>query len=143
MTESLLTLLLRLAGAGLIALALVHLLIGKHLRWREDVAQLTPVNRAIFHVHTLFICLMLVLMGLPCLLDPAVFLQPSRAAAWLAWSFAGFWGTRLYCQWFVYGWELWRGKRRETFLHGIFTCLWLALTVLFAACGFWQSGWRG
>lgn len=141
--ESLLTLLLRLAGIGLIALAFVHVVIGKHLRWREDAAQLTPVNRAIFHVHALFICLVLVMMGLPSLLDPATFLTPTRAGAWLAWSFAAFWVARLYCQWFVYGWELWRGKRRETLIHWLFSFIWLALTVLFGACGCWQLGWRG
>lgn len=143
MTESLLTILLRIAGAGLITLAIAHVFIGRHLRWREDAAQLTPVNRAVFHVHTLFICLVLVLMGLPCLLDAAVFLEPTRAGRWLSWSFAAFWGTRLFCQWFVYETALWRGKSFETFVHWLFTFLWFSLTALFAFCAAWQHGWRG
>jgi hypothetical protein len=48
-----LTLLLRIAGSGLILLALVHIPIGRHLKWREDAARLTPVNASIFRVHTL------------------------------------------------------------------------------------------
>lgn len=143
MTESHLVLLLRITGTGLIALAIAHVFIGQHLRWREDVAQLTPVNRAVFHVHTLFICLVLVLMGLPCLLEPTIFIEPTRAGRWLAWSCAAFWGARLYCQWFVYDAALWRGKRFETCIHWLFTFLWLALAALFALCAAWQHGWRG
>lgn len=137
----LLPLLLRIAGVGLIALALLHIPIGRHLKWRDDVARLTSVNATIFHVHTFFICLVLVLMGLPCVLDPHAFLERSRAGAWAAWSLAFFWAVRLYCQWFVYRADLWRGKRMETGMHWWFTFVWLALTALFCVCGAVQVGW--
>lgn len=140
MTE-LLALLLRIAGAGLILLALLHIPIGKRLRWKEDCKQLTPVNETVFHVHTFFICIVLVMMGLPCLLQPAIFLTPTPAGTWLTWSFAAFWFIRLYCQWFVYRADLWRGKRMETAVHWWFTFIWTALTALFAACGAVQGGW--
>jgi hypothetical protein len=99
------------------------------------------VNASIFRVHTFFICLVLVMMGLPCVIDPAVFLEKSRASAWLAWSFSVFWTTRLFFQWFVYPRELWHGKKIETLLHLGFTLLWTALAGLFALCGLWQIGW--
>src|SRR5437867_1983492 len=108
---------LRIAGVGLILLALSHVPISRHLKWREDVAQLTPVNASIFHVHNFFICVVLAMMGLPCVLDPMMFLEKSRAAKWVTWSFASFWAIRLYFQWFVYGADLWRGKRMETCVH--------------------------
>ena len=136
-----LAILLRIAGAGLILLAVLHIPIGRHLKWREEAARLTPVNQSIFHVHGFFICVVLVMMALPCVFDPRVFLEKSRGGAWLAWSFAGFWAIRLYCQWFVYSMDLWRGKRMETWMHGWFTLVWLALTVLFAASGAVQVGW--
>ena len=136
-----LPILLRIAGVGLLLLAVLHVPIGRHLQWREDAARLTPVNESIFHVHAFFICLVLVMMALPCLCDPAVFLEKSRAGAWLAWSFAAFWTTRLYFQWFVYRADLWRGKRTETWMHGWFTLVWTALAALFAACGSVQAGW--
>jgi len=135
--------LLRIAGTGLILLALVHIPIGRHLKWREDAARLTPVNASIFRVHTLFICLVLVMMGLPCVLDPLVFLEKSRAAKWMTWSFSAFWFTRLYVQWFVYEVDLWRGKRMETTVHWWFTLVWAALALLFATCGLHQAGWIG
>lgn len=137
----LLPLLLRLAGAGLILLALLHVPIGHKLRWAEDCKNLTPANAAIFRVHTFFICLVLVMMGAPSLLEPGVLLNPSRAGGWLAWSITGFWTARLYCQWFVYRAELWRGKRMETAIHWIFTFVWLALATVFGLCGCVQAGW--
>ena len=140
MTEGLLTVALRLAGAGLILLAVLHVPIARHLRWRDDAARLTPTNAAIFRVHAFFICVVLVMMGLPCAVDPRVFLERSRAGAWLAWSFAAFWTIRLYCQWFVYPADLWRGRRMETAMHWWFTLVWAALAAVFAACGLWQLG---
>jgi len=140
MTDALI-ILLRVAGAGLILLAALHRPFGRHLRWREDATRLSPINASIFRVHSFFICFILVMMGLPCLLEPPVFLEKSGAGAWLAWSFSAFWTTRLFCQWFVYPKNLWRGKRFETIVHALFTILWLFLAVLFAACAMWQRAW--
>lgn len=138
---ALLSLALRVAGAGLITLALMHGPISRRLGWRSDAERMSPVNASIFRVHAFFICLVLVGMGLPCLLDPAVFLEPSRAGSWICWGCAVFWGARLWCQWLVYPVDLWRGKPLETRLHWIFTGLWTALTALFTVCGLRQSGW--
>lgn len=138
---ALLTFLLRVAGAGLILLALAHIPIARRLNWRDDVSRLTPVNAAIFHVHAFFICVILVIMGLPCVLEPAVFLERTRAGAWLSWSLAGFWMIRLYCQHFVYPADLWRGRSMETALHWWFTGVWTGLAALFTTCGAWQAGW--
>jgi hypothetical protein len=132
---------LRVAGVGLILLAALHHPIGRHLKWSEDGARLSPVNASIFRVHMFFICLILVIMGLPCLIDPAVFLERTRAGAWLAWSFAGFWAFRLYCQWFVYERALWLGQAFETRMHWLFTFIWVSLTGLFTWCGCLQAGW--
>ncbi len=101
MTETL-AILLRIAGAMLLALAALHEPICRRLKWREEAVLLSPVNAAIFHVHALFIGLIVFLMGLPCLADPGAFLEKSRGGAWLAWTFAVFWTTRLYVQWFVF-----------------------------------------
>jgi hypothetical protein len=140
MTE-LLSPILRIAGAGLIALALLHAPIARRLRWREEVARMSPVNADIFRVHNFFLCLVLVAMGLPCLFEPSLLVDRSRAGAWAAWMLSAFWAARLYCQWFVYRRELWRGKKFETTIHWIFTFMWLGLTTLFTLCAARQSGW--
>lgn len=135
------TIFLRIAGLGLIALAILHVPIARHLRWKEDAARMSETNADIFHVHAFFICVALTLMGLPCLLDPAVFLEKSRSGAWGAWSLAAFWALRLWCQWFVYRRTLWQGKRFETAMHWFFSAIWLGLTTLFGICAAHQSGW--
>lgn len=136
----LLTILLKVAGCGLIALALLHVPISQKLRWREEARQMSETNGSIFLVHAFFICVVLLLMGLPCVFESSLFLEPTRAGRWLCWSLAGFWALRLYCQWFVYPASLWRGKRMETAMHGLFSVIWFMLTGLFTACGLVQSG---
>ena len=135
-----LTVLLRIAGAGLIALAVMHVPVSRRLRWAEEAALLMPANGAIFKVHAFFICLVLVLMGLPCLVEPGIFLERTRAGLWASWALASFWAIRLYCQWFVYEAELWRGKRLETRVHYWMTLVWASLAGVFAACGLVQAG---
>jgi len=138
-----LTILLRLAGGGLILLAILHIPIGRRLKWKEDAKNLSPENEQIFHVHAFFVCLCLVLMGLPCLVAPEIFIEPSAAGRWLAGSLAAFWTVRLYCQFFVYRADLWRGKRLETFMHWWFSVVWLSLAALFGACLLLQLGLLG
>jgi hypothetical protein len=43
-----------------------------------------------------------------------------------------FWATRLYCQFFVYRPELWRGNTLHTMAHVLFTLLWTLLTAVYA-----------
>jgi len=138
-----LEILLRIAGAGLVMLAFLHIPIGRKLRWREDGRKLSPENEQVFHVHTFFVCLTVILMALPCLFAPYVFLMKSEAGKWIAGSFALFWAVRLYCQFFVYRSDLWSGKRLETFVHWCFALIWLALALVFGACFLVQRGWIG
>jgi hypothetical protein len=132
---------LRVAGAGLLLLALLHVPIARRLAWRQEAARMSPFNAAVFHVHTAFICLVLVGIGLPGAIEPAVFLERGRAAAWGCWTLTVFWALRLWCQCFVYRRSWWRGRRLETALHWWFTLVWVFLTALFGACAAWHAGW--
>ena len=123
---------LRIVGASLIALSLAHVLFAKHLRWKEDAARLTPINRQIFHVHAFFICLIVLMMGLLCLLAPQRLAEPTPLARLVLIGLVIFWGTRLVFQWFVYDSSLWRGHRGNTFVHFAFTILWSYYTFVFA-----------
>lgn len=135
-----LIILLRAAGAGMMLLAVVHIPMSRQLGWREDAARMSPANESIFHVHTFFVCVMLAIMGVRALFAPQIFIEHTVAAAWLSWTYAVVWALRLYVQWFVFPAALWRGKRFETIMHGLFTVIWTALTVLFVTCGLVQSG---
>lgn len=134
---------LRVAGAGMILLALLHIPIGRHLKWKEEAARMSQLNATVFHVHEFFVCLVLVGMGLPSLLEPTLFFEDSRASAWGAWSITAFWLARLGCQWFVYQPSWWRGKRTETLLHWWFTGVWTFLIAVYGLCGAWHAGWVG
>ena len=136
-----LAILLRLCGAGLIVLGLLHLPIARHLKWREDAARMSELNATVFHVHTFFLVLVLLMMGLPALVDPLTFLEPSRAAKWGCWSLVVFWTLRLIFQWTVYKPAWWKGKRFETRMHWFFSFVWLLLVALFGACAAVQQGW--
>lgn len=138
-----LEILLRIAGAGLIALAFLHVPIARRLRWREEAALMSELNAAVFHAHTFFVCLVLFGMGLPALVEPSVFTTPSRAALWGCGFLAIFWTLRLVAQWSHYRPSWWRGKPFETAMHWLFTGVWLFLAGLFGTCTALQAGWIG
>lgn len=124
--------LLRIAGASMLLLSLAHLYFTRLFDWRNDAARMQlPLNRQIFHVHTFFICLVLILMGLLCLIWPMELLNSTRLARLVNIGFAIFWGIRLFSQWFVYDRSLWIGKMKETAAHIVFTILWIFYTLLF------------
>jgi hypothetical protein len=128
---------LRIAGALQILLALLHLAFPKRFHWKEELAGLSLLNRQMFHVHTFFICLVLVLFGALSLLAPESLLEPSRLARLVLGGIATFWGIRLICQWFVYDRALWRGQAFNTVMHGVFTVLWLYLTAVYLGVMLW------
>lgn len=131
---------LRLTGMSLIALALAHVAFAKRLGWKDDFANVSLVNRQIFYVHCLFLCLTLILMGLLCLVWPETLLHASPLGRIVAGGLCLFWLCRLLAQWLVYDSRLWRGKRFETWVHVIFTGVWTYYTALFGAV--WWSQWN-
>ena len=132
---------LRLIGACLIVQSFAHIHLHRRLKWREEAARMSPFNAAVFHVHIFFVCLVLVMMGLPLLVDPGLLLEKSRAGAWASWLLCIFWATRLWCQCVTYDPRWWQGLKFETAMHRLFTFVWLALTVIFGLCGALQAGW--
>jgi hypothetical protein len=123
---------LHVVGLSLILLALAHVDFSKRFHWQEELARVSLLNRQIFFVHSFFVCLVLVQMGLLCLLAPQTLLAPSPLGLYVTAGFTVFWTIRLWSQWFVYDWRLWMGKRLETFMHIIFTALWSYYVAVFA-----------
>ena len=128
-----LELLLRVAGALQIVLAALHLTFPKRFRWEAELARLSLLNRQMFLVHTMFLCLVLVLFGSLSLFSPRELLEPTRLARLVLGGIATFWALRLVVQWFVYDRSLWRGDRFRTLVHVGFTVLWAYLTAVYAA----------
>jgi hypothetical protein len=125
-------LLLRIAGALQIGLAAIHVFFPARFNWREELARLSLLNRQVFVVHTVFICVVLLLMGALSLLAPQALLENSALSRLVLGGFAAFWGLRLLFQWFVYDSRLWRGDRFNTTVHVVFSAMWIYLTGVYA-----------
>lgn len=122
--------LLIIAGSMQVALAFAHLAFPARFRWKEEAARMSRLNEQIFHVHTFFLCLALVLFGVW-----TAVLAPQLAAgdhAILSGGIAFFWFCRLIAQWFIYDTALWRGKTFETIVHIGFSLIWIFFTGLYA-----------
>ena len=130
---------LRIAGAIQIALVLLHFVFPQRFHWREELARLSLLNRQIFHVHTIFICLVMVLLGALSLCAPEALLEPTRLSRLVLTGIAVFWAARLVCQWFVYDVSLWRGQTFNTVMHGVFTVIWIYLTGVYALVRYSQA----
>ena len=123
---------LRLAGALQIALAALHVVFPKRFNWKEELGRISLLNRQMFVVHTVFICVVLVLFGSLSLLAPHALLDPTPLSRLVLGGIAAFWGLRLVVQLFVYDVRLWRGDRFNTVVHVAFCMLWAYLVAVYA-----------
>ena len=82
------------------------------------------------YVHTFFIALVLLLMGILCLMATHELVN-NPLGKLLDWGLGIFWLTRLLIQFFGYSTTLWKGKAFETTVHVVFTGLWSYLSAVF------------
>lgn len=121
---------LQLAGSLLVALAVLHLGFPKRFRWSETLQPLDLLHRQMMKVHTFFIALTVLLMGVLCLVA-APDLVHTPLGKLVSRGMGLFWALRLAVQLFVYSPRLWKGKPFETSMHVVFTALWVYLAVVF------------
>jgi hypothetical protein len=121
---------LKIIGAILILLALIHSVFPKYFHWEKELELLSLVNKQMMKVHTLFIALTLLLMGILCITSTTELITTNLGKQ-ISIGFGIFWGVRLFIQFFGYSTKLWRGKTFETIIHIIFTFLWTYLTWTF------------
>ena len=125
---------LQLIGYLLVLLALIHIGFPTYFGWKKDLAGLSLINRQMMYVHTFFIFLTVLLMGLLCIHNTAdLLLSPLGHVICLGFSF--FWAVRLFFQLFVYSPRLWQGKIFETAIHILFTLLWTYFSWVFLVVG--------
>ncbi len=133
-------LLLQAAGIAQIVLALLHLYFPKRFRWKEEAALMSRLNEQIFHVHTFFVCLVLVLFGLLSLFLPSELLRGDLLARSVSGGISFFWFCRFFAQLFVYDSALWRGRTLETTMHFFFIFFWSGLSTIYALPVFFSGG---
>jgi len=120
----------KISGIILIALALLHVGFPGYFQWKKELSLLSVINRQMMVVHTFFIALTVFLMGLICLTSAAE-LTGTPLGKNLSLGLGIFWTLRLVVQFFGYSPELWKGKAYETFMHLLFSLLWIYLSATF------------
>lgn len=121
---------LQVIGILLIILSLLHIVFPRYFNWKAELAALSLVNRQMMGVHTFFIALMVLLMGILCLTESNA-LVGTPLGKKVALGLAVFWTARLLVQFFGYSPALWRGKPFETAIHFIFSVFWVYLSGVF------------
>jgi len=57
---------IKIIGALLVVLAFIHIIFPKYFDWENDLKTLSLINKQIIQVHTFFIALTVLFMGLLC-----------------------------------------------------------------------------
>jgi len=109
---------------------LVHVIFPKYFNWKNELQQLSLVNRQMMTVHTFFIALTVFLIGLLCATSGRE-LVATNLGQNISLGLGVFWAVRLFFQLFIYSTKLWKGKTMETTVHILFIGLWIYLSVVF------------
>jgi hypothetical protein len=121
---------LKLTGYLMIALAFLHLIFPTRFKWKDELNGLSLINKQLMYVHTFFIALVVLLMGIFCIYSAGDLISTVLGRQ-LCFGLFIFWGIRLAFQFFVYSADLWKGKRFETWVHVLFSLLWAYFTTVF------------
>jgi hypothetical protein len=114
----------KIIGVLQIFLALIHIPFPTYFNWKQELKSLSLINRQIMIVHTIFIALIVFLIGILSIFksDELIY-NPFGKIISLGIGF--FWFVRLLIQFFGYSSSLWKGKRFETFIHLLFSFMWI------------------
>jgi hypothetical protein len=134
---------LRVAGATLIFLALLHAAFPRRFKWHEETARLSPLNRQMFFVHSFFIAVTLALFGVLSFVIAGSLAAPSAVSRTVLGGFVVFWLLRLLTQLFVYDASLWRGDRFNTAVHVLLAAFWTYLVSVYGTALWVQTAAAG
>ena len=129
---------LKICGVIMIVLALIHGVFPRYFDWKNDLGSLKLINRQVMYVHTFFIAVIVLLMGILCLTSAREIVETDLGRK-IALGFGVFWLLRLLIQFFGYSSELWRGRVFETTIHIIFAVLWTYFSIVFLLIYFQTS----
>ena len=124
---------LQIVGSLMVLLALIHIRFPNYFKWKEEFRTVSLLNRQMMYIHTLFLAVVLLLMGVLCV-SSAEALISTPLGNRICVGLGLFWLLRLIIQFWGYSSLLWRGKSFETTVHVIFSLLWTYFTIVcFAA----------
>jgi hypothetical protein len=127
---------IQIAGALHLVVAAANFLLPGMLRYRENLAKVSPIIRQIFLVHALYIVLVLVGFGIICLLFPADLSGANSLGKFMSGFLAVFWSLRVVIQFGFYD----RATKREHPVGTLFfNFVFLYFAVTFLAATFLQK----
>lgn len=111
-------LLLRFVALLQAGLAVLSLLLPRIMKWKPEIARMSPLVRDVFTIHSWFIALTLVIWAvLTWRFAPEMAHTPSDLSRWLCAAIGSFWGIRCVLQWTHYSPVHWRGILSRTVIH--------------------------
>jgi hypothetical protein len=124
---------LRIVGVAMAALVAINVYVPRRFNWRDELAQLSLLNRQVFVAHAIFLVLTLALTSVLLLAYADALLQPSALGRAVLAGLTIFWTLRMVMQWGFYSPAIWRGHRFNTAMHCVFSALWVYVSGVFAA----------
>lgn len=121
---------LKITGVLLIVLSLIHAIFPKYFNWKQELKSLSIINKQLMYVHSFFIALVILLMGVLCLTSANELIETTLGKR-MSLGLGIFWTTRLFIQFFGYSAIVWKGKTFETTVHVLFSLLWAYLSIIF------------
>lgn len=121
---------LKIIGTLLSILAFIHIGFPKYFDWKTELKSLSLINKQMMTVHTFFIALVVLMIGLLCLTCSSELINTDLGKK-ISLGLGVFWSVRLVFQLFVYSPKLWKGKIFETAMHILFTIFWIYMSSLF------------
>lgn len=121
---------LKFIGLCLILLGLVHAIFPRQFNWKRELSSLSIVNREMVYVHTFFIAITLLLIGILCLTS-ATDIISSTFGKRVSLGLSIFFSLRFLAQFFGYSSDTWKGKTIETAIHILFAIFWAYITAIF------------
>ncbi len=127
---------LKILGYLFVILAFAHAFFSKYFNWKQELNQISLINKQMMEVHTFFIALIVLGIGLLNIFYSHELITNSLGKP-ISFGLFIFWLIRLIFQFFVYSSKLWRGKKFETVVHILFSFFWIYCTwVYFMAWNF-------
>ncbi len=127
---------LKILGYLFVILAFFHAFFPKYFDWKQELSQISLINKQMMEVHTFFVALIVFGIGLLNIFCTNELIN-SILGRDICLGLFVFWFIRLLFQFFVYSSKLWRGKRFETAMHIIFSIFWVYCTWVYFMV--WQN----
>jgi alginate O-acetyltransferase complex protein AlgI len=126
------------AGWGHFLVLCASFQVPHHLKWRQDLAKLTPFNRKLMWTYGVFIVLMIGAFGVLTLALHQELLRGDRAALGLASLIGIFWATRILVDFFVFSHADWPSGKYFAVGHFLLTTLFVTLAGTYLGLVAWH-----